>query len=546
MIQPQAAPPAPAPPAAASAAPAPVVFDEDVTAFYNIGDQLGKGNYGTVFAATDKATGKAVALKIIPKAKAGTSREKVEKEIAIMRDLDHPRILRMHSYIPTEANYNLILEKVDGGELLAQMLKLKRYTERKACRVMFNLLSALKHMHGRQWMHCDLKPENLLLVKPPTSDEEVTSIKLADFGLSRSVRPDQLPRTTCGSPLYIAPEVIEAGMHKTRPHYNEKADLWSAGIICFLLLTGMIPFFGKTPHEIFNVVLTTNHNFNHKSWEPISAAGKDFVNRLLVKDPAARMGAAEALAHPWMRLSAGPDAQEDIDLPETREGLKTFNAQTKLKGAIYGVEAMFKLAYLSRCTLVKVKPNSQVLAKLSQLADYDADLAAAGEDGRGDQHVSPSSTAADEKNNNNSNANKKDPTRHINTRLKEVDLSGNYLGQKGLQALADTLTAASDVEVLNLTNCLLEDRDIDALIPFFIRPTCRLTTLICDSNELSHAGGRLLVELARARPQFTHISAERNRIKGSIMERLAHQCVLNRDLAAAGASSKYNGAYLCT
>eukprot|EP00743_Colponemidia_sp_Colp-15_P017776 GILK01022068.1.p1 GENE.GILK01022068.1~~GILK01022068.1.p1 ORF type:complete len:290 (-),score=-2.82 GILK01022068.1:319-1188(-) len=282
--------------------------------------------------------------------------------------------------------------------------------------------------------------------------------------------------------MYIAPEVLQAGIKRTRPDYNEKADLWSVGVITYLLVSGMIPFYAPTPQEIFQIVLTTPHSLSHPSWDPISPEAKDFVNRLLTKYPDHRPSASEDLSHPWMQLCNNPDDDDDVDLPSTLEGLRKFNAQQKLKGAMYGVEATFRMAYLSKLTAGNLKPNSNVLQKISQNGDS----------------------------------------------LSTIDLSGNYLGAKGLVALCDSLTSCAGVTTLILTNVILTDEQLDKLIPYFLRPTSTITSLICDSNDLTHTGGRILFNLARGRPSFVKITAENNRIKQSILTKLAEQCKLNR------------------
>ena len=542
-----------------------VVIDKEVSSRYEVGALLGTGSYGSVFAAIDRITQQSYAVKVVSRERLGPDGEpKIEMEVNIMKLLDHPRILRMVNYIPSERHYNIVMEKVDGGELFNHLLKVKRYTEKKACRVIFNLLRALKHMHDRGIMHCDIKPENLLLVKPPTNDEEVTNIKLADFGLATSVKPPNFPTKACGSPLYIAPEVLECGLTKTRSHYTEAADLWSVGIITYLLVSGMIPFFGKSPNEIFKAVLHTNHNFKHKAWEPISDLAKDFINMLLVKDPEHRPTCAEALQHEWIQIVVAEDGEEgDRELPATLEGLKKFNAQEKLKGAMYGVEATFRMAYLSRCSKAKIKPNSQVVEVLTNATEP----------------------------------------------IRKIDLSGNYLGPKGLQTLMAALSddKSTHVEEINLHNTLFDDTQLLELVSLVysdpkttttigspssnsdqqqqqqhlsphqrqdsqhllqsdpsgvssslfpvsspstpstmpargslvigetslgrFEPISRLAsvkTINLSNNELTHASGRIIIDLVRRRPNIIHVDVSGNHIKEAIMKKIQAQCTANK------------------
>ena len=525
-----------------------IAIDKEVSCRYDVGELLGTGSYGSVFAAVDKITNQTFAVKVVSRDRLGADGEsKMLMEVNIMKCLDHPRILRMVNYIPSERHYNIVMEKVDGGELFNHLLKVKRYTEKKACRVIFNLLRALKHMHDRGLMHCDIKPENLLLVRPPANDEEVTNIKLADFGLATEVKPPNYPTKACGSPLYIAPEVLECGLTKTRKFYTEAADLWSVGIIAYLLVSGMIPFFGKTPNEIFKAVLHTSHNFNHKAWEPVSDLAKDFINMLLVKDPDQRLSCAEALQHEWIQTVVAEEGEDgDRELPETLEGLKKFNAMVKLKGAMYGVEATLRMAYLSRCKKAQIKPNSQVLEVLTSATEP----------------------------------------------VRVIDLSGNYLGPKGLKVLMSSIVGdhSSKVEEINLKNTLLDDAQLLELASLVYsngsaaeqKQTTTTTQVTAEAlshgmrqltetvsspstpstmpargslsaealervgggsvhgyhlqnirsinlsqNELTHASGRVLLDLARMRPTITTIDVSGNHIKDSIIKKIQAQCELN-------------------
>eukprot|EP00742_Colponemidia_sp_Colp-10_P019058 GILJ01022079.1.p1 GENE.GILJ01022079.1~~GILJ01022079.1.p1 ORF type:complete len:457 (-),score=66.13 GILJ01022079.1:268-1608(-) len=338
-------------------------------------------------------------------------------------------------------------------------------------------------MHGKGYMHCDLKPENLLLVRAPLIDEEVTSIKLADFGLAQALQKESMPTKCCGSPLYMAPEILQVGFQKTRPSYDEKADMWSAGVVVYLLLSGLIPFFGRTPNEIFKTVLTTQHNFTNAVWESVSDEAKDFINRLFEKDPANRLSADEALAHPWMKLSAEEDSEGDLELQGSLERIQLFNAEQKLKGAVFGVEATFRLAYLSGCQTKKLKANSRLVELLTSTM----------------------------------------------TVITSIDLSNNYLGPNGLKALSEALCSSSSVTTLNLTNVLLDDAQLESLVQFFAQEQCKLRTLNVDMNNLTHTGGRILLALARRQPHLTTITATRNHIKESILEHIQHVCSSNME-----------------
>lgn len=221
----------------------------------------------------------------------------------------------------------LVMEEVTGGELFDRIVQLGRYTEEDARYFTFKLLNAVLYLHDRKIVHRDLKPENILLA----SDAPGAELKLTDFGLSRIVAlaPDGLRKTLrCGTPGYVAPEVLSRETSRAAlSQYSTACDLWSVGVVVYILLSASPPFFGQTDAEMNARVRAGSYRFPHKYWEGISSSARDFLGRLLAVDPARRMTAAEALQHDWVvsigvhtddLFAAGGVAREGVPVMQAR------------------------------------------------------------------------------------------------------------------------------------------------------------------------------------------------------------------------------------
>ncbi|CAI9764154.1 unnamed protein product [Fraxinus pennsylvanica] len=240
-----------------------------------------------------------LAVKIISKSKMTTaiSIEDVRREVKILKALSgHKHLVRFYDACEDVNNVYIVMELCDGGELLDRILsKGGRYTEEEAKLIVVQILSVVSFCHLQGVVHRDLKPENFLF----TSRSEDAAMKLIDFGLSDFIRPDGRLNDIVGSAYYVAPEVL----HRS---YSSEADIWSIGVICYILLCGSRPFWARTESGIFRSVLRADPNFEDMPWPSISPQAKDFVKRLLNKDYRKRMTAAQALTHPWLRSESHP------------------------------------------------------------------------------------------------------------------------------------------------------------------------------------------------------------------------------------------------
>ncbi|XP_068634584.1 calcium-dependent protein kinase 5-like isoform X2 [Aristolochia californica] len=260
---------------------------------YLLGEQLGWGQFGIIRLCSDRLTGEVFACKSIAKDRLVTPDDlcSVKLEIEIMTKLSgHPNVVALKAVYEEQDYVHLVMELCAGGELFHRLEKQGRFPESHAQVLFKHLMEVVMYCHDKGIVHRDLKPENILLAtKSPSSP-----IKLADFGLATYIKPGQNLHGTVGSPFYIAPEVLAGG-------YNEAADVWSAGVILYILLSGMPPFWGKTKSRIFDAVRAADLHFPANSWHPVSASAKDLIIRMLCRDPARRLTAAQVLDHAWMK-----------------------------------------------------------------------------------------------------------------------------------------------------------------------------------------------------------------------------------------------------
>lgn len=280
-------------------------FGKNFGAKYELGKEVGRGHFGHTCSAVVKKgeyKGQTVAVKIISKAKMTTaiSIEDVRREVKILKALSgHNNLVKFYDACEDALNVYIVMELCEGGELLDRILaRGGRYTEEDAKAIVVQILSVVAFCHLQGVVHRDLKPENFLF----TTRDENAPMKLIDFGLSDFIRPDERLNDIVGSAYYVAPEVL----HRS---YSMEADIWSIGVITYILLCGSRPFWARTESGIFRSVLRADPNLDDSPWPSVSAEAKDFVKRFLNKDYRKRMTAVQALTHPWLR-----DDQRQIPL----------------------------------------------------------------------------------------------------------------------------------------------------------------------------------------------------------------------------------------
>ncbi|KAK7244764.1 hypothetical protein RIF29_39590 [Crotalaria pallida] len=288
---------------------------------YNLGVELGKGQYGTTFLCTEKATGKKYACKSIAKVMllVDDDVEDVRREIQIMHHLvGSPNVISIEGAYEDAVAVHVVMELCSGGELFDRIVERGHYTERKAARLARIIVSVVEACHSLGVMHRDLKPENFVFI----DEKEDSTLKAIDFGMSVFFKPGDVFTDVVGSPYYIAPEVL-------LKHYGPEADVWSAGVIIYILLCGTPPFWGESEKEIFEEVLHGDLDFSSDPWPTISESAKDLIRKMLVRDPKNRITAHEVLCHPWIQIDGiAPDKPLDSAVLSR---LKQFSAMKKLK-----------------------------------------------------------------------------------------------------------------------------------------------------------------------------------------------------------------------
>ncbi|CAL4894182.1 unnamed protein product [Urochloa decumbens] len=302
---------------------------EDVKATYTVGKELGRGQFGVTSLCTHKATGHKFACKTISKRKLSTKEdiEDVRREVQIMYHLSgQPGVVELKGAYEDKNSVHLVMELCAGGELFDRIIAKGHYTERAAASLLRTIVEIVHTCHTMGVIHRDLKPENFLLL----NKDENAPLKATDFGLSVFFKEGEVFRDIVGSAYYIAPEVLKRS-------YGPEADIWSVGVIVYILLCGVPPFWAESEHGIFNAILRGQVDFTSDPWPRISQGAKDLVRKMLNPDPKQRISAYDVLNHPWIK--------EDGEAPDTPLDnavlgrLKQFRAMNQFKKAALRVIA---------------------------------------------------------------------------------------------------------------------------------------------------------------------------------------------------------------
>ena len=272
----------------------------DIRAWYYVDTQiLGSGHYGSVRKCINRATGKRCAVKSIRKDNSAVKPGAIAREITLLLEMKHHSIAQLVDVYEDAEYVHLVTDLCAGGELFDKIVqktssRVNRhgtfcFSEGEAVSIMFQILNAVSYMHYHDVVHRDLKPENILF----ETNDEGSPVKIIDFGLARE-HLGRTPMTNLvGTPYYIAPEVL-------RRKYDKSCDLWSVGVIAYILLSGYPPFNGSNNEEIHQSILKGRFSFPSREWKGTSQEARDFIRRLLVTDPSKRMTAEQALNHPWI------------------------------------------------------------------------------------------------------------------------------------------------------------------------------------------------------------------------------------------------------
>ncbi|XP_052173849.1 calcium-dependent protein kinase 8-like [Diospyros lotus] len=288
---------------------------------YELGRELGRGEFGITYLCTDKSSGDVFACKSISKKKLRTrvDIDDVKREVEIMKRLPpHPNIVSLKDTYEDDNAVHLVMELCEGGELFDRIVARGHYTERAAAVVTRTIVEVIQMCHKHGVMHRDLKPENFLFA----NKKEQSPLKAIDFGLSVFFKPGERFNEIVGSPYYMAPEVLKR-------NYGPEVDVWSAGVILYILLCGVPPFWAETEQGVAQAIIRSVVDFKRDPWPKVSDNAKDLVKKMLDPDPKRRLTAQQVLDNPWLQNA---NKAPNVSLGESvRARLKQFSVMNKLK-----------------------------------------------------------------------------------------------------------------------------------------------------------------------------------------------------------------------
>ncbi|XP_047719918.1 death-associated protein kinase 2 isoform X3 [Prionailurus viverrinus] len=291
---------------------------QKVEDFYDIGEELGSGQFAIVKKCREKSTGLEYAAKFIKKrqsraSRRGVSREEIEREVSILRQVLHPNVITLHDVFENRTDVVLILELVSGGELFDFLAQKESLSEEEATSFIKQILDGVNYLHAKKIAHFDLKPENIMLLD---KNIPIPHIKLIDFGLAHEIEDGVEFKNIFGTPEFVAPEIVNY------EPLGLEADMWSIGVITYILLSGASPFLGDTKQETLANITAVSYDFDEEFFSQTSELAKDFIRKLLVKETRKRLTIEEALRHPWIT------SKGEVRAPEQQ---KTEPAQLKTK-----------------------------------------------------------------------------------------------------------------------------------------------------------------------------------------------------------------------
>nr|XP_058913744.1 death-associated protein kinase 2 isoform X2 [Kogia breviceps] len=282
---------------------------QKVEDFYDIGEELGSGQFAIVKKCREKSTGLEYAAKFIKKrqtqaSRRGVCREEIEREVSILRQVLHPNVITLHDVFENRTDVVLILELVSGGELFDFLAQKESLSEEEATSFIKQILEGVNYLHAKKIAHFDLKPENIMLLD---KNIPIPHIKLIDFGLAHEIEDGVEFKNIFGTPEFVAPEIVNY------EPLGLEADMWSIGVITYILLSGASPFLGDTKQETLANITAVSYNFDEEFFSQTSELAKDFIRKLLVKETRKRLTIQEALRHPWIT------SKGEIRTPEQRK-----------------------------------------------------------------------------------------------------------------------------------------------------------------------------------------------------------------------------------
>jgi calcium-dependent protein kinase len=307
---------------------------------YIMGKTLGKGAFGTVRLCVHKATKQTRACKILKKA--NQDMQALYEEVEILSKLSHPNIMQIYEVFNDKTNFYIVSEFCQGGELFDAISKKGSFSENEAARIMKQVLSAICYSHQNNIVHRDLKPENILL---DDKGSDLT-IKIIDWGCAKSFKKNEKMTNADGTPYYIAPEVLEG-------NYDEKCDVWSCGVILYIMLCGYPPFNGETDDDILVAVKKGKYDFPKEEWSSVSKEAIELINGMLTYEPNKRLSALDCMNQSWFIKNKGKNTSDKKMAKNVLGNMKKFKRDRKLEQATIGFIVNQLISKEERKELVK-------------------------------------------------------------------------------------------------------------------------------------------------------------------------------------------------
>jgi calcium/calmodulin-dependent protein kinase I len=302
---------------------------------YDIKKTLGMGSFAVVKLAVRKSDGEQFAIKVIKRSKLNEEElQLVHEEVAIMNKIEHENCAQFFEMFETSKKIYMVMELLTGGELFDRIVAKGSYSEKEASDLIRKIASAIEYLHGIGIVHRDLKPENLIY----QSKADDSEIKITDFGLAKFKGKDVNARmtTACGTPGYVAPEVLRGD------EYGKEVDLWSLGVILYILLCGYPPFSHENTAQLYKLIKKAQYEFHAQYWADVTPQAKELITCLLEKDTKKRYTATQVLRHPWIAGAVAP-SKGFGQAHNTR--LKLMQARMRFRRGVRTIIAVNKFAH---------------------------------------------------------------------------------------------------------------------------------------------------------------------------------------------------------
>ncbi|XP_011792483.1 PREDICTED: serine/threonine-protein kinase H2 [Colobus angolensis palliatus] len=299
-------------------------FDPRVLARYDIKALIGTGSFSRVVRVEQKTTKKPFAIKVM-ETREREGRELCVSELSVLRRVSHRYIVQLMEIFEAEDRVYMVMELATGGELFDRLIAQGSFTERDAVRILRMVADGIRYLHALRITHRNLKPENLLYYHPGAESK----ILITDFGLAHSGNEsgDWTMKTLCGTPEYIAPEVL------LRKPYTSAVDMWALGVIAYVLLSGFLPFDDESQTRLYRKILKGKYNYTGEPWPSISHLAKDFIDKLLILEAGHRMSAGQALDHPWVINMAAGSSMKNLQRAISRNLMQRASPHSQSPGS---------------------------------------------------------------------------------------------------------------------------------------------------------------------------------------------------------------------